>query len=197
MDSSTSIAIDLIVQGLQKEKNLTKREIFELLDKEIQSDLTFSLKILIEQLANERKVKKKIILEEFFGEEYLQEISVPVEVFSDDVGSLESLVFYLHEDLKESFVEISKKVNRKLTTIRTSYINAKRKGKRKLDKKVTILIPLRTFSDRTLTVFEAAVVYLKNKGKTYKQIADLLNKDQRNVWSTNFRALTKLKGGKR
>lgn len=57
-------------------------------------------------------------------------------------------------------------------------------------------IPSFVFRDRNLAALEAVVVYLKDsQGMNYAQIAKLLNRDDRTIWTTYNRAKKKL-GGK-
>lgn len=54
-------------------------------------------------------------------------------------------------------------------------------------------IPSFVFRDRDLAALEALVVYLKDsQGMTYAQIAKLLNRDDRTIWTTYKRAKQKL-----
>jgi DNA-binding CsgD family transcriptional regulator len=54
-------------------------------------------------------------------------------------------------------------------------------------------VPTFIFKDRTLAALEAIVIYLKDsQGMTYAQIAKLLNRDQRTIWTTYSRAKQKL-----
>ena len=53
-------------------------------------------------------------------------------------------------------------------------------------------VPSFIFQDRTLKVLEAIVEFLKNRrGYTYKQIAVILNRDERTVWTVYQRAIKK------
>lgn len=53
-------------------------------------------------------------------------------------------------------------------------------------------IPIMLFSDRTLSILEHITTYLKEQhGLSYKEIAILLNRDQRTVWTTYQRARKK------
>lgn len=53
-------------------------------------------------------------------------------------------------------------------------------------------IPITLFSDRTLSVLEHVITYLKEQHKLrYKEIAMMLNRDQRTVWTTYQRAKKK------
>ena len=54
-------------------------------------------------------------------------------------------------------------------------------------------IPTFIFKDRSLAALEAVVVYLKDsQGMNYAQIARLLNRDDRTIWTTYTRAKKKL-----
>lgn len=55
-------------------------------------------------------------------------------------------------------------------------------------------IPLRLFSDKKLGILEVIVKYLKeNTALSYAEIAKLLNRDQRTVWTTYSKAIKKHK----
>jgi len=57
----------------------------------------------------------------------------------------------------------------------------------------SLKIPTSIFKNRTLSVLEAMVVYLKDKrGLNYAQIGRLLNRNDRTVWTCYKRALQKL-----
>jgi hypothetical protein len=61
----------------------------------------------------------------------------------------------------------------------------------------SIAIPSNIFRDRSLSVLEIIVEYLKEKKKlTYHEIAVLLNRDDRTIWTCYNRAKKKRKGGK-
>ncbi len=57
-------------------------------------------------------------------------------------------------------------------------------------------IPSFIFKDRELAALESIVVYLKDsQGMSYAQIARLLNRDDRTIWTTYQRAKKKLAKG--
>jgi hypothetical protein len=61
-----------------------------------------------------------------------------------------------------------------------------------MKKEKEILIPSGIFLDRTLSVLETIVEYLKEKkGLTYHEIAIFLNRDDRTIWTCYNRALKK------
>jgi len=52
-------------------------------------------------------------------------------------------------------------------------------------KKLNISIPLSVFTDRSVSTLEAIVRYLKDKcGLSYHEIAVLLNRNDRTIWTT-------------
>ncbi len=58
----------------------------------------------------------------------------------------------------------------------------------------TLDIPLRILQDRTVAVLEAIVEYLKEeRDLRYSEIAELLNRDQRTIWTVYSRAKKKRK----
>ena len=58
-----------------------------------------------------------------------------------------------------------------------------------LTSKLDITIPLNIFRNTPLTIFEALVSYLKDtKCIRYREIAMLLGRDERNIWTVYSRA---------
>ena len=57
-----------------------------------------------------------------------------------------------------------------------------------------INLPITIFTNRKLGMLESAVVYLSEEKKlSFNQIAKLLNRDNRTIWSTYHKASGKLK----
>ena len=52
-------------------------------------------------------------------------------------------------------------------------------------------VPLSIFKDRSLSVLETLVYYLKDSGFTFKEISLLINRDQRTIWTVYSRAKRK------
>ena len=68
------------------------------------------------------------------------------------------------------------------------------KNKDKLEQNFEVLIPSGIFKDRRTSLFESLVKYLKEgRDLNYHQIAILLNRDERNVWTIYNRAVKKRK----
>ena len=56
----------------------------------------------------------------------------------------------------------------------------------------SIDIPCNVLRDRTLKVLEVLVEFLKDKkGMTYREIGELLNRDERTIWTVYNRAAKK------
>jgi hypothetical protein len=71
----------------------------------------------------------------------------------------------------------------------------KKRVKIVLDGTVPLAIPIEVLQNRDLSTLEAIVRYLKDEeGYTYSQIAHLLNRDDRTVWTTYKRAVKKVVG---
>ena len=59
-------------------------------------------------------------------------------------------------------------------------------------------IPSNVLRDNSISVLEAIVEFLKEKkGLTYHQIGELINRDERNVWTVYQRAKKKRKNPKK
>ncbi len=130
------------------------------------------------------------------------ELSVPASSIAD-IHPLEGIVLYLKQ-LEISFTEIASLLNRSYATIYTSYRNAlKRKIQKKaltkeelgvLEKlgfksKDSIKIPVSALSQRPISILEGVVFYLKqNFGFRYHEIAVLLRRDDRTIWTVYHRA---------
>ena len=125
-----------------------------------------------------------------------EEVKIPISIFNDNLGSLESIVKYLRENLLLSFRQIAELTNRNGVALAVSYRNAKKKHETKFV--VTEIspysIPISILKDRNLSVLENISAYLKDTfGLNYHSVAVLLNRDDRTVWTVYQRAKKKRK----
>ncbi len=126
-----------------------------------------------------------------------EEVKIPISVFKNDyLSSLENIVKYLRENLLLSFKQIASLTNRNEIALAVTYRNAKRKLAEKFV--VTEIspysIPVTILKDRSLSVLENVVAYLKDTfGLAYHKIAVLLNRDDRTIWTVYQRAKKKKK----
>ena len=126
-----------------------------------------------------------------------EEVKVPISVFKNDyLGSLETIVKYLRENLLLSFKQIGALTNRNEIALAVSYRNAKKKLEDKfvVEEISPYFIPVKILQDRELSVLENIASYLKDTfGLTYHKIALLLNRNDRTIWTVYQRAMKKRK----
>ena len=121
-----------------------------------------------------------------------KELKIPLSIFNETLGPLESIVKYLKEDKNLSYDEISKLLYRTKSPIIATYKNSLKKFKNSLDIKSDFFVPISIFSDIKLSILESIVKYLKENLKlTYHNIAVLLKRDDRTIWTIYSRSLKK------
>jgi DNA-binding CsgD family transcriptional regulator len=150
------------------------------------------------QQANERitQLEKRMEKQESLIQELLQivkkepeKIQIPTSIFKQ--GKPASILCkYLKEKQKMKLCEIARLLNRDQRTIWNNYKNSKKE--KLVIKETSIRIPISVFSEKRLSVLEAIVYYYKMQGMKNAQIAKLLGKDPRNVWTIQKRAKKKL-----
>jgi len=122
-------------------------------------------------------------------------INLPLSIFRNELSGLESIVTYLKESLGLRFCQIAQLLNRDDRTIWDSHHAATKKQTEPFNSIETpITIPLSACADRSLSILESLVVFLKEELQTKNcEIANLLNKDARTVWTVYSRAQKKRK----
>ncbi len=120
---------------------------------------------------------------------------IPVEIFIKELSPLEILVKYLKENLDFTNKKISLLLNRNIKTVWQAYKSAKEKWPKKFEIKVSnYFIPVSIFSERKFSILELIVSYLKeNYGLENNQIAKLLKRDNRTIWTVYSRLNRKRK----
>ena len=123
---------------------------------------------------------------------------MPSSVFFDrDLAPLESIAEYLKEEKSLTYHEIAVLVGRDDRTIWTCYNRAKKKREAKPKPTSTIKevkeIPLAIFKNRALAPLESITSHLKETANlSFHEIAVLLNRDDRTIWTCYNRAKKKL-----
>jgi len=155
--------------------------------------------------SSQNAVLKKILLKlnksqiiDFFID-YIQRekktvIKIPVSIFKvKALSSLELVVKYLKENLKLTNIKISDLLNRSPQTVFTTYKNSIKKYSRALPVEYSAYdIPVGIFRQRKLSTLETIASYLKdNFDLTFHNIALLLNKDDRTIWTVYNRGRKK------
>lgn len=131
-------------------------------------------------------------------------VLIPLSVFLDrSISVLEAVSEYFMDEKGMSYHEIAVLLNRDDRTIWTCYNRAKKKrSKHVLAAEGGKCVPSSVFLDREVSVLEAITEYLKDeKGLSYHEMAVLLGRNDRTVWTCYNRAKKKRgvdkKGGKK
>ena len=120
--------------------------------------------------------------------------SIPLSVFDNkELSSLETICKYLKENQNLSYHEIAVLLNRNDRTIWTTYNNSKKKLPALFPiSKSEYYLPISIFKERKLAVLETIAVYLKDEcNLTFHQIAVLLNRNDRTIWTVYNRGKKK------
>lgn len=119
--------------------------------------------------------------------------SIPVSIFSEELSPLETVVKFIKENYGQSIGEIALLLKRDYSTIFLTYRHAARKKREffKLEN-TPYLIPLSILNERPLSVLELISEFLKdNYHLNYHEIAVLLKRDERTIWTVYQRAKKK------
>lgn len=156
--------------------------------KQIESELSTFLKVLEEKYL----VSSKDIIE-LLRKEPDKDV-IPVCIFKErKLSGLEVITKFMKENLGLKYSGIASDMNRNSGTIGITYRNARKKMSGGLIITSGIDIPILIFKDRKLSVLENIVVYLRKNGMSLHEIAVLINRDDRTIWTVNNRANLKLK----
>ena len=121
--------------------------------------------------------------------------TLPISIFNNiSLSALEAVTKYLKENLNLNYNEIAALLSRNYDPIRITYWNSKKKLPGKLDISSDNNIPIDIFRNKQLSVLENLTSYLKDEMHlTYHEIAVLLKRDDRTIWTVYNRALKKRK----
>jgi hypothetical protein len=156
-----------------------------------QQDALNMLKLLLEHLQNHYNIAPDDALRSITEKE---EFCVPLSVFERfELTFLEALIKYLHENQNMRFSEIAKSLNKNPVSVWGCYKKSKTKHPNQFSVDLSKgEVPLVIFTKEKFTISEALVHYLSTEKKMrYIEIAQLLHRDSRTVWSLAKRALKK------
>jgi len=125
------------------------------------------------------------------------ELLLPSSIFDNDkLSSLETIVKYLKENKELPFVRIADVLGRDQRSIWTTYDHARKKMPAKHHEDgAKFWVPAKIFADRTLSVLETLVRFLKEQQQySLHAIAEALHRDDRTIWTVYDRAKKKLGG---
>lgn len=152
------------------------------------------LKLALEELKEKYNVSSDEILSLIEKKPVSKEILIPVAILgTKGLSALEVICKYLKEELEFNYAKIALLLNRNNRTIWTTYNNAVKKKKEKIPvKESRFFVPVSVFKDRKFSVLEVIVSYLKdNFNLRYSEIAVLLARDERNIWTVYNRSKKK------
>jgi len=113
---------------------------------------------------------------------------IPISIFASIPSPLEALTKYLIEDKKLTVKVISKLLNRKPSSLYTTYAAARRKLSGRLDISSNIIVPYNLFGNRNMSISEILVNYLHtDRNLSLIEISQLLNKGYSTIKTLNFR----------
>lgn len=113
-----------------------------------------------------------------------EEVLIPTSIFNKKLSSFESITKYLKENLDLNFKKISKLLNRSYRAVWGSYQSSLNKFPQIITaEKTPYVIPSSIFQKK-LTILENVSIFLKESyNLNYKQIGDILKRDQRTIWT--------------
>ena len=117
---------------------------------------------------------------------------IPISVFNCPLSGLEIVVRYMKDVENNRFTDIAAALNRKPTTIHTTYTQARKKFSGALNvSDCSVVIPVSVVAERRASVLESIVVYLEGQKFSLKKIALLLHRSYNTVKTVRRRALLK------
>lgn len=122
---------------------------------------------------------------------------VPVSVFNSRLGALESVVKYLREELLLSYDSIAVLLHRNPGPVGVTYRRAKKKHGGRLDVSADETVPFSVFGDGLLSVLESIAYHLALQGHDWHEIAHIMCRHDKTIWTVLDRAKRKLRGRKR
>ncbi|MEE9525613.1 MAG: hypothetical protein V3V78_03350 [Candidatus Woesearchaeota archaeon] len=140
-----------------------------------------------------KRLKKKYHISTTDVLNFIQEdIMIPCTVFIKKLSPLETTVKYLKENLDIDFTKIAKMLGRDRKTVWQAHKNAMKKYSDVIPPAETEYnIPVSALRTK-LSLLEAVVVYLKENFKlSYHKIGELLQRNERTIWTVYNRAMKK------
>lgn len=116
---------------------------------------------------------------------------IPVSIFTTSLSPLESLTRFLKENKGKKLVEISRIMSRSSAALSAAYKSAISKEFEVV--KTEYVIPLEEFEKNSdLSILEIVVNNLENRDLKHVEIARILGRDVRTIWTLNKRAEEKI-----
>ncbi|MBR9692477.1 hypothetical protein GOV07_00950 [Candidatus Woesearchaeota archaeon] len=118
---------------------------------------------------------------------------VPVTVFTTTLSPLEAIIKFLKEERGMKYSVISRLLARDQRCIRITYLRAAKKAPVRFKPAASrTMFPLALLRDRSLSPAEQVTRFLRGEGLRYCDIARLLGKDDRTIWTLARRSEEKI-----
>jgi len=153
------------------------------------------LEAFVGHLQKEHALSDKEVNSMLAEAEQHYETLLPIAIFrKETLSALESIVKYLKENKTLTYHQIAKLLNRDDRTIWTTYAKARKKMFTPFHLPPSKhYIPATLFAERKLSVLETLSHYLKEHlNLTLHEIAILLNRNDRTIWTVVNRASKKI-----
>lgn len=125
-----------------------------------------------------------------------RERGIPLSIFSTELGALESIVKYMRDELLLDYATIAALLGRNEGPVGITYRRAKKKSVSRLDTSSKESIPfeaLRANSKMGLSVFESLAYHLAKQGHDWHEIARIMHRHDKTVWTVLDRAKKKMR----
>lgn len=116
---------------------------------------------------------------------------IPVSIFSTNLPPLQTLVYFLHTYWDMQLKQIAQRLARDYQTIWITWKQVKGKPW-KLPVAPDHCMLLSEFSDRRYSILECVVAHLRAKKLRYREIGQLLQRNERTIWTVYQRWKKKL-----
>ena len=119
--------------------------------------------------------------------------AIPITILLDrNISVLEAIAEYLKEERGLSYAEIGRLTNRDERNIWTAYHRAKEKREHRTPTPTTnVFFPLSAGQDRKLSIFEAIVIHLRDRGVSNNDLAAATNRSAKTISTVYVRAKRK------
>ncbi|MBD3304572.1 hypothetical protein GF343_05490 [Candidatus Woesearchaeota archaeon] len=122
-----------------------------------------------------------------------KEEGIPVSIFKTKLNPLEAITRYLKQKNKKN-KEIAELLNKKPSAISRAHKNSK--NKKFVIKKTKFCVPLSEFKKPKLSILETVVQYLRKNNHKFTEIARILDRNPKTIWTIQQRAKKKLREAK-
>jgi len=169
---------------------LASHSIEEHIVRELIKDNSETVRVYLSKLKQEQIIS---LFDDFLDKKDKLDVKIPISILGNrKLSCLESVIKFLREEVDLSNSQVSKILARSPQTCWTTYRNAVKKlpARSKFDFSEND-IPVSVIRNNKLSVLESIVVFLAGKYLSFHEIALLLNRDDRTIWTVHKRAMTK------